>query len=114
MHKNSTARRLQKSTTSPGSALVAARTSFVVFAHHAPTLRFARARRTFTVRRRRPNQSGEMDARSFATMDRIHATFDVTATRAVADFVKRSAVVSRSKGDGTSLYKVGDENGYTS
>ena len=84
MHKNSTARRLQKSTTSPGSVLVAARTSFVVFAHHAPTLRFARARRTFTVRRRRPNQSGEMDARSFATMDRIHATFDVTATRAVA------------------------------
>lgn len=46
MHKNSTARRLQKSTTSPGSALVAARTSFVVFAHHAPTLRLARARRT--------------------------------------------------------------------
>ena len=42
MHKNSTARRLQKSTTSPGSALVAARTSFVVspttrrhFASHA-------------------------------------------------------------------------------
>lgn len=36
-----------------------------------------------TVQHRRPNQSEEIDARLFATMDRIHTTFDVAATRAV-------------------------------